>query len=70
MAVVLSQLLRHSDNHGNSLKKSFLRKMTFQSVTHTGGPIGVEATTFRLLNCPDTLPLSYKRLVGAKARFK
>ena len=30
---MLSQLLRHSDNHGNSLKKSFLRKMTFQSVT-------------------------------------
>ena len=49
MAVVLSQLLRHSDNHGNSLKKRFLRKMTFQSVTHTGRPIGVEATTFRLL---------------------
>ena len=49
MAVVLSQLLRHSDNHGNSLKKSYLRKMAFQSVTHTGGQIEVEATTFTLL---------------------
>ena len=49
MAVVLSQLLRHSDNHGNSLKKSFLRKMTFQSVKHTGGPIGVETMAFCLL---------------------
>ena len=48
MAVVLSQLLRHSDNHGNSLKKSFFEKDDFL-ISDTGGPIGVEAMTFRLL---------------------
>ena len=29
MAVVLSQLLRHSDNHYNSLKKNFWKKDDF-----------------------------------------
>ena len=36
------------------------------SINDTGTPTGVEPTTFRLANT-DALPLSYRRLVGAKA---
>ena len=45
---MLWQLLHHSDNHGNSLKKSFVEKDDFL-INATGGPIGVEAVTFRVL---------------------
>ena len=69
MAVVLSQLLRHSDNHGNSLKKSFFEKDDFSISDAYRRPNRSRSYDLQAA-CPDALPLSYKRLVGAKARFK
>ena len=56
MAVVLSQLLRHSDNHGSSLKKSFFEKDDF-SISDTYRRPNRSRSYDLQAASPDALPL-------------
>ena len=63
---MLWQLLHLSDNHGNSLKKSFFEKGDFSISDTYRRSIGVWSYDLQAVS-RDALPLSYKRQVGGKS---